>query len=351
MSSSVGVGAASSPPASASWSTSTRCPRTATSYDSPATNRTSSCAMSPVPGSNAVVCTWSISTLPTGSVLLSSVQCPRGYYWQVQRSCMSGSLVLAACAHRPRRRRAQGLLRARLPVAWQGFRRGPEPGCRVVRDLLERRLPGKAELGRGSAASMTVWPASARTTTSQGSSSPIRRSAVSAWCARGGLQAPRIGYSSLSSPRLPRRLTCTPMSVSRPKPYAWSASRTGAAASSKGTRAGQRCRSPDAVPCFIGWWLVPVRPGPAPPGEDEESFSKLLHAHRGASVLGEGLPHPAGRDLETGPVRFQDRGQRDAAVPRPGRKLPDERGEAWRNSPHPRLAAPDRALPGQATSR
>lgn len=216
---------------------------------------------------------------------------------------MSGSLVLAACAHRPRRRRAQGLLRARLPVAWQGFRRGPEPGCRVVRDLLERRLPGKAELGRGSAASMTVWPASARTTTSQGSSSPIRRSAVSAWCARGGLQAPRIGYSSLSSPRLPRRLTCTPMSVSRPKPYAWSASRTGAAASSKGTRAGQRCRSPDAVPCFIGWWLVPVRPGPAPPGEDEESFSKLLHAHRGASVLGEGLPHPAGRDLETGPVR------------------------------------------------
>src|SRR6266568_4420159 len=147
MSSSVGVGAASSPPASASWSTSTRCPRTATSYDSPATNRTSSCAMSPVPGSNAVVCTWSISTLPAGSVLLSSVQCPLGYYWQVQRSCMSGSLVLAACAHRPRRRRAQGLLRARLPVAWQGFPRGPAPGCRVVRALLERRLPGKGELG------------------------------------------------------------------------------------------------------------------------------------------------------------------------------------------------------------
>ena len=32
-----GVGAVSRPPASAGWSTSTRCPRTDTSYDSPAT--------------------------------------------------------------------------------------------------------------------------------------------------------------------------------------------------------------------------------------------------------------------------------------------------------------------------
>src|SRR6266705_2463176 len=141
MSSSVGVGAASCPPASASWSTSTRCPRTATSYDSPATNRTSSCAMSPVPGSNAVVCTWSISTLPAGSVLLSSVNTRGGTSGRCDGYARQGpwSLRSALTVH------GRDSVMARLPAAWPGIQRGPEPG--VVHDLLERHLPVKAEHG------------------------------------------------------------------------------------------------------------------------------------------------------------------------------------------------------------
>jgi hypothetical protein len=52
--------------------------------------------------------------------------------------------------------------------------------------------PATATIVCGSSASMTVWPASLRTTTLQGSSSPILRSAASARCASGGLQAPRM---------------------------------------------------------------------------------------------------------------------------------------------------------------
>ena len=44
----------------------------------------------------------------------------------------------------------------------------------------------------GSSASTTVWPPAVRTTTLHGSSSPIVRSAASARCASGGLQAPKM---------------------------------------------------------------------------------------------------------------------------------------------------------------
>ena len=63
-------------------------------------------------------------------------------------------------------------------------------------------------------------------TTLQGRSSPICRSTPRARCASGGLQAPRITYSSMSAPSFAARVARMSISVSTPKPWAFNASRT-----------------------------------------------------------------------------------------------------------------------------
>src|SRR5271166_6076234 len=87
----------------------------------------------------------------------------------------------------------------------------------------------------GFIASTITAPSSARsdrTTTLQGNSSPIWRSTLIAWCASGGLHAPRIRYSSMSSSSLAFSVAFTSISVSTPKACCARASRVRTTASS-----------------------------------------------------------------------------------------------------------------------
>lgn len=78
-----------------------------------------------------------------------------------------------------------------------------------VGDGLEFGPLGTWTMAWGSRAWTRVVPAWRRTTTLQGSSSPISGSICSAWWASWGLQAPRIRYGSVSWPSLCLRVAWT----------------------------------------------------------------------------------------------------------------------------------------------
>src|SRR6476619_5001594 len=69
-------------------------------------------------------------------------------------------------------------------------------------------------------------PSTLRTTTLQGSRSPMDGSACSAAWASCGRQAPRTTWGAMSAPILAFRVACMSISVSTPKPWAAKASRT-----------------------------------------------------------------------------------------------------------------------------
>lgn len=77
-------------------------------------------------------------------------------------------------------------------------------------------------------------PATLRTTTLQGSRSPIEGSArIAAW-AKGGRHAPRITWGAMSAPIFAFSVACMSISVSTPKPWAASASRVARTTSANG---------------------------------------------------------------------------------------------------------------------
>src|SRR5664279_2338615 len=96
-------------------------------------------------------------------------------------------------------------------------------------------LPVTLTMMSGSVVSTLVRsPSIARTTTLQGSSSPIDGSACSAAWASGGRQAPRITWGAMSAPSFAFSVACMSISVSTPNPCAASASRVAVRVSSNG---------------------------------------------------------------------------------------------------------------------
>src|SRR5258708_11762799 len=164
--------------------------------------------------------------------------------------------------------------------------------------------PATSAIARGSSASTMVPSPASRTTTLHGSGRPMVRSADSARCASGGLQAPRMTYCSISSPSFSRSVDCTSISVSTPKPWALSAARICSFASANEAVVRRVIAYSTAIPfpcCCRG----PFRDGTPGPlsGQAQEQLLHLLLGHPGLVAGGQALPHPARHDLESGPVQ------------------------------------------------
>ena len=153
---------------------------------------------------------------------------------------LRGAALVPAAAGLPRRRAGRagccpaGAALAGVALGRESVQRRPQPGGRVLRDLLEQRLPGDLRdcpgverLDDGGVARCPHDDVARQQQADRaiGGQRPV---------ASGGLQAPRMTYCSISSPSLSRSVACTSTSVSTPKPCAFSASRTRATAWSNG---------------------------------------------------------------------------------------------------------------------